>query len=164
MISRLTLLLECLLMAISARPVYFARVFDPMSALWNIGAPPSVAESRNHPTFVFFFWYRDGRCLLGGIIGGSCERSADSPALVTKSMIGSVSWVPRCAIRESRGGNSANARLIGDCRAAGINDITSLVGADIPGDLDAFLAMVSYYRKIAPDVETRSPPLCFWRD
>ena len=84
-----------------------------------------------------------------------------TPTLVTPAVSNTIAITPRYAKEEPHGGRATKISLIGDFRAAGINDAMSLEDTSIPESLGCFLAAIAHFRKLSPDLATESFSLDF---
>ena len=75
------------------------------------------------------------------------------PAELTDTIARTIPLTPRYAINEQHGNQQAKIRLIGDFRASEINSIVETEDTDVPDSLDAFVAVASYYKILAPRCE-----------
>ena len=73
-----------------------------------------------------------------------------APVPLTPLMAETIALTPRYIIEEQHGDRKTKTRLIDDFRASGVNNLISTVDTNIPGNLDVFLAVATFYKLISP--------------
>lgn len=78
------------------------------------------------------------------------------PWEITDDVINEIRLTPRFAMRETHGDGPAKIRSVDDFLISGARGLVSMRVADIPQNIDVFLATAVLYRSIAPRVPLRA--------